>query len=365
MKKIFIAATKQNDGKTTVALGLIFNLRERFKAIGFIKPIGQRYLEEEGEKIDEDSVLIEKSLGTLGIKCVLKDMSPIAVERGFTEQYILNPNKEILTERIKRSFSRIAQDKDLVVVEGTGHAAVGSVCDHSNAFVAKFLEAKVILVSSGGIGRPIDEIVLNKALFEKEGIELLGVIINKVLPEKFEKVNKLIRLGLARKGIEVLGVVPYFDLLSYPLIEQILEETDFKLLSGKEGLNNIVKKIIVGAMQPHDALNYLVDGALLITPGDREDMILAFLGCYFVRSCEQTRISGIILTGNIIPHKSIMNLVEQTRIPVLLAKFDTYSVASRIHELIVKIRPQDKEKIEVVKKIIKENIELDKIIERL
>jgi len=362
MKKLFIAATKQNDGKTTVALGLIFNLKDRFKRIGFIKPIGQRYLEEEGEKVDEDSILIERSLELCGVSCELKDMSPIAVERGFTEQYILNPNKERLTSQIKESFSRIARDKDLVVIEGTGHAGVGSVFDHCNAFVAKSLDAKVILVSSGGIGRPIDEIVLNKALFEKEGVHLLGVVINKVLPEKLSKIDKLVRLGLARKDIEVLGVIPYLDLLSFPSIEQILEETDFKLLSGEEGLNNLVKKIVVGAMEPHDALDYLVDGALLITPGDREDMILTSLGCYFAKFKEDIHISGIVLTGNMIPHKMIMNMVKQTKIPVLLAKPDTYSVASCVHDLMVKIRPQDKEKIEEVKKIIKENVDIDKIL---
>lgn len=365
MKKVFLAATKQNDGKTTVALGLISNLIERFNKIGFIKPIGQRYLEEEGEKVDEDSILIDRLLESLGIKCVLKDMSPIAVERGFTEKYILNPDREKLTNRIKKSFSRISKGKNLVIIEGTGHAAVGSVFDHSNAFVAKALEAKVVLVSSGGIGRPIDEILLNKSLFEKEGVQLLGVIINKVLPEKFPKVNRLVRKGLAQKGIEVLGVIPYFQPLSCPLMGQILEETDFKLLSGKEGLNNLVKRIVVGAMQPHNALNYLVDGALLITPGDREDMILASLSCYFAKTLKGVLISGIVLTGNIIPHKRIMDLVAQTKIPVLLAKSDTYSVASCIHDLMVKIRPQDREKIEAVKRIVNRHVDLTKILERM
>ncbi|MFH1678026.1 MAG: AAA family ATPase [Candidatus Omnitrophota bacterium] len=365
MKKLFIAATKQNDGKTTVALGLIFSLMQRVQRIAFIKPIGQRYLEEDGEKVDEDSILIEHSLETLGIKCVLKDMSPIAVERGFTEEYILNPDKEKITGQIKRSFSRIAKDKDLVVIEGTGHAAVGSVFDHSNATVAKFLDSKVILISSGGIGRPIDEIVLNKSLFEKEGVELLGVIINKVLPQKFSKVNRLIRRGLSRKGVEVLGVIPYLDLLSYPLIGQIIEETDYKLLSGEEGLNNVVRKIVVGAMQPHNALNYLVDGALLITPGDREDMILASIGNCFSKSLKEIHLSGIVLTGNIIPHKRVMELLENIKIPVILAESDTYTVASCIHDLMVKIRPQDKEKIEAIKKLVKENVDIDKILDSL
>ncbi|MCX7661272.1 MAG: dethiobiotin synthase, partial [Candidatus Omnitrophica bacterium] len=84
MKRIFIAATRQNDGKTTFSLGLIKNLQEKYTRISFIKPIGQRYLEEEGLKIDEDSLLIEE---VCKIKCGLQDMSPVAVERGFTERY--------------------------------------------------------------------------------------------------------------------------------------------------------------------------------------------------------------------------------------------------------------------------------------
>ncbi len=365
MKKVFIAATQQNDGKTTVSLGLIFNLMEKMKRIGFIKPIGQRYLEEEGEKVDEDSILIKDCLNSLQIKCVLKDMSPIAVGKGFTERYIQKPNKKKLTKQIKESFNRIAQGNDLVVIEGTGHAAVGSVFDHSNAYVAKTLDAKVILVSSGGVGRPIDEILLNKSLFDKEGVKILGVIVNKVLPEKFSKVNRLVRKGLAREKIDVLGVIPYSPFLSYPSLGQIMAETKFKLFSGRKGLNNLVGKIVVGAMEPHDALNYLTDGSLLITSGDREDLILTSLGFYFSKELGGIHISGIILTGNILPHKSIMDLVSQTDIPILLAKSDTYQVASYIHDLMVKIRPQDKEKIVTVKRMIKESVDLNKIMRRL
>ena len=231
MKKVFIAATKQNDGKTTVSLGLIRNFQERFKKVAFIKPIGQRYLEEEGLKIDEDSILIEK---VCGIKCGLKDMSPIAVEKGFTEKYIAKPDKQSITKQIRESFKKVSKGQDLVIVEGTGHAGVGSVFDHSNATVAKLLDAKVIIISSGGVGRPIDEVVLNKALFEKEGVKVLGVIVNKVLPEKYDKISSLVRKGLERKGINVLGVLPYNPMLSQPTIGQIVEETGFEVLCGKE-----------------------------------------------------------------------------------------------------------------------------------
>lgn len=363
MKRVFIAATKQNDGKTTVALGLIFNFQKTLKQIGFIKPVGQRYLEEDGFKVDEDSVLIEESLKLCGIKCKLKDMSPVAVEKGFTENYITQPNRKAISRQIRESFKRVSKKKDLVIIEGTGHAGVGSVFDHSNAAVSRLLGSKVILISSGGIGRPIDEIVLNKALFEKEGVKLLGVIINKVMPEKFGKINRLVRRGLKRKGIDVLGVIPYNSSLSYPTIRQILEETDYKILhpSSDAALDNHVAKIVVGAMQPKDAIKYIVDHSLVITPGNREDIIRLTFDLY----CKGCKVAGIILTGDLVPSEEFINQTKDASIPVLLAKSDTYTTASTVHDVTVKIRPTDKEKIETVKKLIHDYVDLDMIMKRM
>lgn len=359
MHKIFIAATKQNDGKTTVSLGIIRNLQQKFAKVGFIKPIGQRYLEEEGLKIDEDSILIED---VCGIKCGLKDMSPIAVEKGFTERYIAKPDKKNISHQIKDSFRRISKNQELVVIEGTGHAGVGSVFDHSNATVAKLLGSKVIIISSGGVGRPIDEIILNKALFEKEGVKVLGVIINKVLPAKFDKINRLVRKGLERKGVDVLGVLPYDPMLARPTIEQILEETDFEVLCGTEYLERSVAKVIVGAMQPRDACCYITEDSLMITPGDRQDMITSALNYFRDSANKKLKICGMILTCGVTPDEPVMDLLFKAQIPVLLAKADTYNVATAVHDLTVKIRPCDTEKINAVVNLIKENVDFNKIL---
>lgn len=359
MKRIFIAATKQNDGKTTASLGLIYNFQKQFKKVAFIKPIGQRYLEEEGLKIDEDSVLIEK---VCKIKCGLKDMSPIAVERGFTEKYISKPDKRGITAKIKEAFKRVSAKQDLVIIEGTGHAGVGSVFDHSNAAVARLLNSKVIIISSGGVGRPIDEIILNKALFDREGVKVLGVIINKILPGKFDRISQMVKKGLERKGIKVLGVIPYDLSLSMPNIKQILEETDYELVSRDAFLENSVARVIVGAMKSKDAVKYIVDGSLLITPGDREDMLKTALECFSDTDKKQLKISGVVLTGGMMPEQDILEQLNNARVPVLLSKFDTYDVASCIHDLTIKIRPQDTEKINTVVKMIKENVDLDSIL---
>ena len=362
IKKIFVAATRQNDGKTTVALGLIAALQKRYDNIGFIKPVGQRYLIQNGLKVDEDSVLIE-------ILCRLKDdlryMSPIAVEKGFTEQYIRHPRKRSLAKKIKNAFKNVSKAKDMVIIEGTGHAGVGSCFDFSNAIVAKMLNSKILLISSGGIGRPIDEILLNAALFEKKGVKIAGVIINKVIEEKYNKVNMLVRKGLKRKGIDVIGVMPYKKLLSSPTIGEISEELKIEFMHGRMNAHNAVNKVLIGAMEPHEAWNYVEKGSLIITPGDREDMILMAIGSFLLRPGSASRIAGIVLTGGIVPHKSINNLVERSGIPVLMSKDDTYKVTSDIHDLVVKIKPKDAAKVETAIKMVEEYVDIDLLIKKI
>src|SRR6516165_3864411 len=234
--RVFIAATRQNDGKTTVSLGLIAALQEHFPRIGYIKPVGQRFVEIEEQKIDEDTVLMD---AVFRMNCPLVDMSPIAVEPDFTRKYLQASNNEALVKRIQKAFDRVAWEKDFVLCEGSGHAGVGSVFDLSNAQVAKILGCKVIIVSQGGIGRPIDEVSLNQTLFEREGVEIIGVIINKVLRAKLDYVTEFARRGFKRKGLELLGVIPHEHILSSPTVDLIREELQAQLLNSPERLDNL------------------------------------------------------------------------------------------------------------------------------
>src|SRR6204780_2699017 len=201
--RVFIAATRQNEGKTTVSLGLLAALQQFYPRSGYIKPVGQRFVQIEEQQIDEDTVLMDQ---VFRLNCPLLDMSPIAVEPDFTRKYLESANNEALVKKIQKAFDRVAWEKDFVLCEGSGHAGVGSVFDLSNAQVAKTLGCKVIIVSQGGIGKPIDEVSLNQALFEKEGVEIIGVIINKVTSDKIPEITRFVRSGLKRKGLELLGV---------------------------------------------------------------------------------------------------------------------------------------------------------------
>jgi BioD-like phosphotransacetylase family protein len=358
--RIFIAATRQNDGKTTASLGLIAALQQHFPRVGYIKPVGQRFVEVEEQKIDEDTVLMDS---VFRLNCPLVDMSPIAVEPDFTRKYLQSSNNDALVRKIQKAFDRVAWEKDFVLCEGSGHAGVGSVFDLSNAQVARTLGAKVIIVTQGGIGKPIDEVALNQALFEKEGVEIIGVILNKVLGEKIDYVTEFARRGLKRKGLELLGVIPHQRLLSIPTVGLIAEELNAEALNNGGDGCGLVEEVVVGDMGTPNALNFFRRCALIITPGDREDIVLA--ACARLETQKTDKIAGLVLTGNFRPSPSVMKAIQAMPVPVLLAAQDSYEVAAKVHDLTVKTRPSDAEKIALIRDLIGKNVNVQKILDSL
>ncbi len=355
--RVFIAATRQNDGKTTTSLGLLAAWQRIYPRIGYIKPVGQRFVQIEEQKIDEDIVLMDR---VYGLNCPLEDMSPIAVEPDFTRKYLESADYEALVRKIQNAFDRVAWEKDFVLCEGSGHAGVGSVFDLSNARVAKLLGAKVIIVTQGGIGKPIDEVALNQALFEKEGVEIIGVILNKVLGKKVDYIADFARRGLKRKGLELLGVIPHQPILSSPTLGLIRDELKAEVLNNSDPFSNLVEEVVVGAMGVHNALSYFKRGVLLITPADREDILLAVSTTLLDERSEG--LAGIVLTGVLRPCESVLRIIRGMPFPVLLAKEDSYEVASRVHDLNVKTRPDDTEKIALIRDLIARHVDVNKIL---
>jgi len=348
-----------NDGKTTTSLALFAALRSLTPKVGFIKPVGQRFVEVEGQQIDEDSVLLDK---IFDVKVPIKAMSPIAIHPTFTRDFLGDPCKNHATviDKMCRAFDRAAFEKEYVIIEGTGHAGVGSVFNLSNADVAKRLKAKVIIVARGGIGRPVDEIALNKALFAQAGVEVIGAIINKVEPDKIEMIEKYTQIALQRMGIPLLGCIPIEKKLTVPKLNQVVEEVNGRWLNGREhGASERVDQVFIGAMAAKGLVDLLERGSLIVTPGDREDILLGAIAAEGIAG--EKVVSGIILTRNVLPHPKLMEMISKTTIPVIICQDDSYAVASKINKMTVKTQPSDSDKIPIIKNLITENIDLNVI----
>lgn len=361
MKKIYVAATQQHDGKTTVSIGLYQAARERGLSACFIKPVGQNYLLVDGVKADEDAVLFKDALRAEGD---IGKLSPVTIPRGFTEEYIFDRHPEKIRTSIEEAFASLTTGKDVAIIEGTGHAGVGSVIDASNAEVAHLLEARCLMIAGGGIGRCIDELALNRALFREQGVPLVGAVINKVYKEKYEKINRAVRQGLKNVGIPCLGIIPYMKELTFPTVRQIRQQLHLEVLSGEDYLENRATQILVGAMEPQNMVTYIRDGSFVVLPGDRVDNIVISINAHLMGERSATpRLSGILLTGDLTPDENIIQLLRQVDVPVLLTGQDTATAAYRVRKLVAKITPADDQKLALAGHLIQNHVDLDAVLE--
>ena len=356
--RIFVAATRMDDGKTTTSVGLFAALQERFPRIGYIKPVGQRFVEVEGAKIDEDTVLMND---TYRVNTPIRSMSPIAVEPDFTRRYLSGGIRQQLHDRVRTAFDEVAWEKDFIIIEGTGHAGVGAVFDLSNAMVASILKSKVIIVSRGGIGRPIDEISMNMALYEKHGVEVIGAIINKVVPEKMEMLREYATVGLARLGLPLLGMIPLHTELYTPTANQACVQLRGEFIAGAQHKRRRIARVGIGAMSSRHADRLLMPGTLIITPGDREDLIMMILNEDF--SPSRGHLAGVVLTDGILPNDTVMDLIRQRNIPFISTNADVSAAATTIARMTVKTEVGDSDKIGLIQGLIHEHVQVDRIVE--
>ena len=357
--RIFVAATRMDDGKTTTSVGLFAALQHYFPRIGYIKPVGQRFVEIEGAKIDEDTVLIND---TYHPHTPLKAMSPIAVEPDFTRRYLSGKITHQLHDRVRNAFDIAAWEKDFVIIEGTGHAGVGSVFDLSNATVAKVLKSKVIIVSRAGIGRPIDEIAMNLALFEKQGVEVIGAIINKVSPDKMAMLKEYATLGLARLGLPLLGMVPMHTELWKPTVNQACLRLKGEFIAGAQHKRRRIARIGVGAMSVRNAERLLQPGTLIVTPGDREDIIEMVLNDD-AKCGARGYLAGVILTDGILPPERMLQTIRERALPFISTNADISSAIAAVGQMTVKTEVGDRDKIGAIQSLIHDYVEVDRLVE--
>ena len=361
-KKLFIAATGQDDGKTTASLGLFKTLQSLGETIGFIKPVGQRYEIVDGQHIDKDSILFQKACK---LTCRLRAMSPIAVERDFTRKYLDDPAGMLpgMEQSILESFADVARGNDMIIIEGTGHAGVGSVFDMSNARMASMLKAKALIVTLGGIGRPVDEVMLNQVLFQQSQVEVIGVIVNKVQPEKVEQTREYLTKAFNRKGLALLGVIPYVPRMTWPTVGQVCKAIKAKVLNGAQNMNRKIDRIVVGAMTAHNAIKFITDKALLVVPGDRDDVVLAAIATDLLRL--DMELAGIVLTGGMNLTSQTRMLIMRTNVPVMAVEQPTFETTSILHNTTFKISDTDEEKIEIAADLIRQHVDVQAILKAI
>jgi BioD-like phosphotransacetylase family protein len=361
VKNLFITSTRHNEGKTLVTLGLTAAFSKRLRSVGYMKPVGKGSVEFAGEKIDHDAVLIKEACN---IPAFVRDMGPVCYD-GFPTSWISQEGRDAVVRKIRSSFDRAAANRDLMIIEGTGNAAAGAAFGLSNAFMAKLLDAKVVLVASGGVGQPTDEIFLNKNFFDKAGVEVVGAIVNKAFPHEFERIDHWMRRALEAMGVRLLGVIPYDDDLARATMLNLFERFRGKVLNGEAAMGQPLGKVVLGAMSAGSALEHLSGHVTLICPSDREDVLISALSAMYIGGRKDFALASIVLTGPDKLSAAALQMIRRTAIPVLHVEPDAFSVVAEVHAANFKILPEDETKIRRAVETVEERIDLKMLLDSL
>jgi len=358
-KAVYIATTEAKSGKSIISIGLMQMLLGKTAKVGYFRPIIDDY--EDGK--------VDNHINTI--------ISYFNLQLDYNEAYAFtrndvidkkNQNKddEIINGIIDK-YKSIEDRFDFILVEGTDFSGDGSIIEWDiNALIAKNLGIPTIIITSG-LGKTINELTsyLHMAYdsFKDKGVEVLMVTANKIEVENFSIVKEELEKKLPNNVL--VGVIPLNPTLANPTVKEIVEELNGKILFGESYINNQAGAFSVGAMQLRHYLTYLKENSLVITPGDRADLILGALQANL--SANYPAISGIILTGGLIPEKSIVKLVEGLSgvVPIVSVKEGTYAITNKIGAIKPRIYAKNTGKIRTSIRDFEKFIPIDALAERL
>lgn len=358
MKKpaIFVAATGQNVGKTTCCLGLLSGLKKHFPKVGFSKPVGQQHVIVENDLAVDKDVLLFKHCFDLPFP--IKKMSPVIFAREFTREYLDGKyDMKGFEKEILDSYQEISDQSDCVLVEGTGHVGVGDIVGLNNAQVAKLLGLKILMIIPGGLGSSFDSLALNIEMCRHHNVEVAGVIVNKVLPDKRDTIQYYMEKALKRWNIPILGLIPYDHFLTIPCMKDFEYIFNVSLISGAAHRLRHFKKIRLVATSVEHYEDLIAKNQLVITPATREDIISATLERHWQQDLE----TGFILTGSYPPKPSLVEEIIKADIPMLYAPVNSFNAMKKITSHETKIRTDDKQKIGEAIQVVENHLDFEAI----
>ncbi len=358
-KAIYITTIEPNSGKSIVSLGLMQLLLGKAAKVGYFRPIIEDF--EKGKRDNHINTVISY------FKLDLKFEDAYAFCRSeVIRKKNDNKDDEIISKIIEK-YKAIEERFDFVLIEGTSFAGEGSIIEFDiNLLIAKNLGVPAIILASG-VGKTMEDLVGSLQIafdsFRDKGVKVLAVIANKVESENQSWVVSELEKHLPSEVI--VNAIPLNPILANPSIKEIVEELDAKVLFGESYINNQAGYFSVGAMQLRNYLTHLKDNGLVITPGDRADIILGALQANI--SANYPSISGIVLTGGLIPEDAIIKLIEGLSdiVPIISVKEGTFSVANNIGAIKSQIYAQNTQKIITSIKDFQNNVQGDTLVERL
>ncbi len=359
-KSIYVTTAEPHSGKSLICLGIIDYVLRRTQRVSFFRPIIT------GKDPDEKDKNIELILRHFELDQSYEDA--YAYHQNEAETLISAGRTNELLDKIIQKYKYLEQKSDFILCEGTDFITESSAFEFGlNVQVAKNLGSPVMIIGRGDMGRSPEEALTPIRLaiesFHAEDYDVMGAIVNRTDPEKREGLLKAMQKELPSRNL-FMAVIPSIDLLKSPTVKEIAEHLDARVLYGQDQLSNQVYRYSIAAMQLQNYLTKITDNCLILTPGDRGEIILGTLQAH--QSKNYPQIAAIVLSTGLCPDPAISKLLDGIPdiIPILAVESNTYETATMINEIRPHITPDNIAKISASLRVFEEYVDMEQLESR-
>jgi len=358
---LYITGTEARSGKSVVSLGVMEMLLRKIERVGFFRPI--IHAEPESGAMDNDINLIRTHFNL-----------PMPYEQmyGYTTSEVnklLSAGKEgEVLEGIINKYEQLAKTCDFILCEGTDFSSSSAAFEFDvNAEISRNLGCSVLLVANANqkrVDETIQAIDLALDAFIEKGCRPLAIVINRIQPKDKKTVEHRLK-GKDLTQEQLIYTIPNVSRLGSPTVGEIAHILNADILYGEEHLSRHVHHFTVAAMQIQNLLPRIENGSLIITPGDRLDVIIACIAAASSMSMEN--IAGIVLTGGLMPEEAVWKLIggASQKLPILSVKENTFPTAAIVDKIHSTISPDDDRKVTQALEVFEKNVDITQLAEKV
>ena len=338
-KAIYVTTIEPNSGKSLISLGVLRMMLTKSSKVGYFRPIINKGV---NDAFDNHT---NTAINFFNLDINYEDC--YAYEQNDVVELLSEGKEDEIIHHVIKKYKKLEAQFDFVLVEGTDFSGEGGFTEIDvNLMIAKNLGIPVLIVGAGNNKKKkdfINTMQITYASFIHKEVDVIGVIANKIEVDEIEYIESELK-NIVPSTVHI-DVVPKVNFLAYPTVKEVVEELNGNVLFGEQFLDNSIGSFSTGAMQLRNYLTRIKENALVITPGDRADIILGALQAN--ASSNYPKISGIILTGGLIPETSILKLIEgvQSTIPIISVKGGTFGISNKIGNVKPKIYATNSKKI--------------------
>lgn len=357
MHTIYVTSIEDFTGKTSLAIGLGRHLQRDGFRVGYMKPLATRmhqaWSRRAQQSIGKEAVVQDAQFvrEALGLSEPLSDIVPIALTPPLVKDAIQNPKAIDAVDKLDAAYANVVRDKDVIVLEGSGHPLKGSLLDLSSPQVTERLDARVIVVLRYNNNLCVDVAAGLRVIY---GDRLIGVVVNIVPRRNIQFLQNVARPTLETRGIPVLAAIPEERLLSSVSVDELVENLEGQVVCCGEKMDALVEYLMVGAMTAGSALTYFRQrpNKAVITGGDRHDVQLAAL---------ETSTRCLILTGSQQPSTVVLNRAKEVEVPIIVVEPDTLTTVRIVEPIFGNTALHQTRKSEYFQDILEERFDFARL----